>query len=542
LTDYPVLREIGIFLVAAAAFVLLARSVRMPAIVAYLLAGLALGPGLGLVGVSETVNFIAHVGIALLLFLVGLELSLERIRDVGRVAMLAGIGQVIVTTLVGTAVCLLLGFDFRAALFLAFALTFSSTVVVVKLLDQKRELNHLYGRIAVGIFLVQDVVVILVLTFLAGMRSPEQLDARGLALGLVRAFGGMALLVAAAVGAARWLLPSVFAWLAESLDAMFIASLCWCFLFVAVAELLQLSPEIGAFIAGISLAQLPYHHELHRRVRPLMNVAIAIFFVSLGVTMNVEAARPVLLSALVLVVFVLAISPVIIMWIVTRLGYGERTAFLSSVTVAQVSEFSFILVAVAREAGIVEAQVAALTGVVGLTTIAASAYMILHNHRLYEWVRRTGVLRILRAPAEQESEDAELRRNHVVVVGVNALGRRIVHGLVRKNVQVLAVDTNASKLASLPCDVLLGNIDSMAVVEQAGIPHARLIVSALQIEDTNRLLAFRCRDLGVPVAIHAFDQAVVPDLEQMGVDHLILSKSDGLRVLTLEMDRAGVLG
>jgi Kef-type K+ transport system membrane component KefB len=540
-TDFPVLRELGYFLVAAAVCALAGRAIRMPALVTYMVAGVVLGPVLGLVGVSETVDFISHFGIALLLFVVGLELSLNRIRDVGRVALLAGIGQVVITTLIGSLVCLLLGFSFSESAFIAIGLTFSSTVVVVKLLDQKHELHHLYGRIAVGIFLVQDLVVVLLLTFLAGLGSADSFEAGQLGSGLFRAFGGMALLIAFAFIAARWILPPVFAWLSDSLEAMFITSLCWCFLFVLGAEALQLSQEIGAFLAGISLAQLPYNHELHRRVHPLMNFFIAVFFVSLGVSLNLTAAGSLLLPAAILIVFVLVGSPLIFIWIIARLGYGERTAFLTSITVAQVSEFSFILMAAARQAGLVDDRITSLVGIVGLATIAVSAYMILHNHELYRWASRRGILRIFGARPEPDEKESEARRNHVVVVGVNALGGRIIHGLVKRGEPVLAVDTNAVKLRGLRCDTLLGDIDSPAVVDQAGVRHARLVVSALQIEDVNKLLAYRCRTLGVPVAIHAFDQAVVRDLEALGVDHLILSKSDALRVITREMARVGVL-
>ncbi|HUO87362.1 MAG TPA: cation:proton antiporter, partial [Thermoanaerobaculia bacterium] len=255
MTELDLLRQLGLILVAAAAALLLARLARVPSIVAYLVAGLALGPATGLLPVSEPLELIAEVGIALLLFLVGLELSLDKIRDLGKVAVIAGLGQVAFTAAGGFALAFALGFDPLASIFIGVALTFSSTVVVVKVLDQKRELDTLYGRISVGIFLVQDLVVIVALTLLAGLGRGREASLGAIGLGVLLAFAGMAALLATALFASRHLLPRLFGWAASSSQTLFVWSLAWCFLFVVAAEKLQLSLEIGAFLAGISLAQ-----------------------------------------------------------------------------------------------------------------------------------------------------------------------------------------------------------------------------------------------------------------------------------------------
>lgn len=541
MTDLPVLRDLGLILVAGAIFVLLARRLNAPTIVAYILAGLVLGPATGLLGAAESVDLIAEVGIVLLLFLVGLELSLENIRDVGRVALLAGLGQIVFTTAGGFVLALLLGFPTIASLFIGLALTFSSTVVVVKLLGQKDELDTLYGRIAVGIFLVQDVVVIMTLTFLAGLGGRGDLSLPDVGRGLLTAFGGMLLLLAVALFAARYLLPRIFGWAAASPETFFIWSLCWCFLFVLCAEAFHLSGEIGAFLAGISLAQLPFNDDLRRRVQPLMNFFVAVFFVSLGIRMQLGQAAEHWVSAIVLSLFVLLGSPVIIMWTVARLGYGERTSFLSSVTLAQVSEFSFIFAAAGASLGFIDDAILSLIAVVGLVTIALSAYMILYNHQLYEWMRRTGVLRLFRArPEPPLVQDAEMPSGHIIVVGVNSLGRRIIDQLMERGERVLAIDVSPANLRELPCRTTLGNAEYVSVLEEAGIRRAKLLVSTLQIEETNHLLAYWGRTFGVPTSIHAFDQAVVDELREAGADHLIMSKSAGTRRVAAAFHEAGV--
>ncbi|MBR9989263.1 MAG: cation:proton antiporter [Gemmatimonadetes bacterium] len=541
MTDLVLLRSLGYILVAAAVVVVLAARLRIPSIVAYLGAGLLLGPMTGLITVGEEIHLISEVGIALLLFLVGLELSLDKIRDVGRVAVLAGLGQVVFTAAGGLVIALLLGFEFIESLFLATALTFSSTVVVVKLLDQKKEIDALYGRIAVGIFLVQDLVVIVALTFLAGLGDPEALTPAGMGIGLVKAFAGMGLLLGAALVAARYLLPRVFAWVASSSEAMLIWSLCWCFLFVIGAEVLALSLEIGAFLAGLSLAQLPYNHDLRRRVHPLMNSFLAVFFVSLGVQMEFGGAAEHALSAVVLSLFVLVGNPFIFMWIIARTGYGERTSFLTSVTVAQISEFSFIFAAMGLASGLIDQSLLSLIGVIGLVTIGVSSYMILYNHELYRIVSGWGMLRFFKASQEEDEEPPGRPRNHIIVVGMNALGRYLVRQLADRGEDVMAVDTDPGKLEGLPGRSLLGSAEYYSTLEEANLPEARLLVSALQIEDTNNLLAYWCRNLGVPSSIHAFDRSVIDELNDIGVNHLMISKNIGIQRIAGELRRQGVL-
>jgi len=543
MTDALFLGSLGIMIVTGAVFVLVARVARVPSIVAYIVAGLVLGPITGLIGVEEPIEVISEVGIVLLLFLVGLELSLDKIRDVGRVAVLAGLGQVVFTAAGGFGISYLLGYTALESIFLATALTFSSTVVVVKLLTEKKDIDTLYGRIAVGIFLVQDLVVIVILTFLAGLGGAEELSLGGTATSLALAFGGMGLLLVAALLAARFVLPRLFAWISSSLEGLFIWSLSWCFLLVIAAELLHLSVEIGAFVAGMSLAQLPYSNDLRRRVHPLMNFFIAVFFTSLGVRMELGEALAQWAPALLLSLFVLIGNPVIFMWIISRLGYGERTSFMTSVTVAQISEFSFIFAAMGLAAGLISEAILSVVAFVGLVTIAVSAYMILYNEHLYRLLRGTFAIRVFGANPEPEPEpESNPLVEHVIVVGMNALGRRLVEGLVRRGDRVLAVDTDPEKLDGLESDTLLGNIDQPSVLEDARLNEARLVVSALQIESVNALLAYRCREAGVPCSIHAFDRSVVRELRDLGANHLMVPKTLGIRKMVDELRRRGVVG
>ena len=543
MTDVGILRDLGIILMAAAVCVIAARPARIPSIVAYIVAGLLLGPVLGIITVSHEVEIISEVGIALLLFLVGLELSLQKIRDVGRVAVYAGLGQVIFTAAGGFGLCFLLGFGVVESIFIATALTFSSTVVVVKLLDQKKELDSVYGRIAVGIFLVQDLVVIVALTLLSGLARGEDAGALELLGQVGLAFGGMTILLLVAWAASRWALPPVFSFIAQRPEALFIVALSWCFALVLGAEALGISVEIGAFLAGISLAQLPYHGELRRRVHPLMNFFIAVFFVSLGAQMEFAAAAAQWIPAVVLSLFVLIGNPLIFLIIITRMGYRRRTAFLTSVTVAQISEFSFVLAALGLSTGVIGEEILSLIAVVGLTTIGVSAYMIIYNHELFRLLDRTPLLRLFRPPGDsgdEEEEEVTPRSDHVIIVGMNLLGRRLARELKDRGLEVVAIDTDPAKLEELEVDTLLGNAEYASVMDEAGLERARLLISALHIEDVNRLLALRAREAGVPAIIHAGDMVMERELGELGVALAVNSRAAGVDRIIEELQNEKV--
>lgn len=610
MTDYLILKNLGYILVAAAAAVLLLRLVRVPTIVAYMAAGLLLGPVTGLLTVSDSVHLLSEVGIALLLFLVGLELSLDHIRGVGRVAVIGGTVQIALTALTGWALAAIFGLPTAEAVVVALAVTFSSTVVVVKMLGQKGHLDALYGRIAVGMLLVQDVAVVMALTLFAGLggvsahgddgetddaaaagadtlggSAGQDLTEAGAATELARgdmgsadsaarvadsiataadtvataadaaatgasdlviavatAFGGMAGLAIAAALAARFVLPRVFGWVLSSPNTVFIWSLAWCFVFILAAELMHLSVELGAFIAGVSLAQLHYAEVLRRRVQPIVNFFLAVFFVSLGLQMRPAAALEHWPLVLAMCAAVLLIKPAIVLATVPRLGYAARPAFLASITLAQMSEFSFILAALAAGSGMLREEILSVITVAGFITIGISAYLISGNEKLYDAAERSGLLRLFRATGtpEEAGEDTELK-DHIVIVGMNTLGRRLARLFTERGETVLVVDSDAGKLDDLEGDTLLGTVDDLSVLEEAGYERARLVISTLHIEDANSLLAYRCVQAGVPVSIHAFDTSLIDELRRIGVDHLIVSKHAGARLIARRLREEGVL-
>ena len=434
-----------------------------------------------------------------------------------------------------------IGFSPMEAIFLGGTVTFSSTVVVIKLLDQKGVMNRLYARISIALFLAQDIVVIAALTVLTGLGGSEPLALIELLINFGKAFGGMAVLLILTLIAARYLLPRPFAWAARSPATVFIWALCWCFLVVILAHQFHLSVEIGAFLAGIAIAQLPIHEDLHRRLHPLMTFFIAIFLVTLGIKMELSRFAAIWPAALGLSAFVLLIKPIIVFSILARMRFSEYPAFQTAIATGQVSEFAFILLALGATTGLIGADIVALGGLVGITTIALSSYLIIHSEALYVVIARTGILKLLHAKQEADSEMLHHRKDHIIVVGMNALGREIVKQLTVRNERVLAIDTDPKKLEGLGgAGLLIGNVEYQSVVEEVGLREARLVVSALQIEDTNHLLAYRCRSASVPCAIHAFDLSVVNDLLDLDTTYLMMPAADGILQQRQLMQQQGI--
>ena len=531
-SELTLLLNLGFIVITAAGFAFLGKLVKMPSIVAYIIAGIVLGPGLGIVQLDHSLELISELGIALLLFLVGLELSLQKIKDLGRVAIILGGLQVPMTAVGAYVISTLMGFSVMECVFLAATVTFSSTVVVIKLLDQKGVTSRLFGRIAISLFLAQDIVVIIGLTILSGLGSggDETFEMVTLTKSLGIAFAGMVILLLVSLFASRCVLPKPFAWASRSPDTVFIWALCWCFLVVLLAHQFHLSVEIGAFLAGIAIAQLPIHEDLHRRLHPLMTFFVAIFLVTLGIQMDISVLGEVWKYALGLSVFVIIAKPLIVFIILSRLRYSEYTAFQAATASGQVSEFAFILLALGAGAGLIEARVVSLGGMVGILTIAISSYLILYSDPLYGAFQKLGVLKFFKAKQEPDTEEQHSYEGHVIVVGMNALGREVVKQLSGRGETVLAIDTDPRKLEGLNCaETLIGSVEYESAVEEIGLSRARLVISALQIEDTNHLLAYRCRSAGVPCAIHAFDISVVEDLLDLDTAYMFMPAFDAVR-------------
>ncbi|MCG7853877.1 MAG: cation:proton antiporter, partial [Methanosarcinaceae archaeon] len=383
-----VFSEIAAVLLTAALIGAVAVKLRQPLIVSFIAAGLLVGPaGFGWVSSADQVDLLAKIGITLLLFVVGLKLDIHLIRTTGLVALATGLGQVTFTSLIGYGIALALGLAPVAALYVAVALTFSSTIIIVKLLSDKREIDALHGRIAIGLLIVQDLVVVAAMIGLSAFGA-SQTGSAGIAYEMLKVLlKGVGFLILMGL-MMRYLLPDLLHRLALSHELLVLFAISWAVALAAVGAHLGFSKEVGAFLAGISLASTSYREAIASRLVSLRDFLLLFFFIDLGAQLDPGLLGAHVGPALVLSLFVLIGNPLIVMVIMGVMGYRKRTGFLTGLTVAQISEFSLILAALGVSLGHIDAKIMGLITLVGLITIGLSTYLILYSHRLYDLLAR----------------------------------------------------------------------------------------------------------------------------------------------------------
>jgi len=558
-TGTVILLDIGITIVAATALGFMAKSFRQPLILAYVLAGVVVGPSfLKLITEKEVIDILAQFGIALLLFIVGLELDLKRLTDVGRVSIGCGLGQIIITFLFGYVLAQFMGFTGYEPFYIAFALTISSTMVVVKLLSDKNELDTLHGKIVLGTLLVQDIVTIMVLATLPTLGSfkPDVL--------IGSALTGIGL-ISFAIVSSRFILPFFTRFAAESTELLFLFSLTWCFLFASFTYLAFLNlvvhdmPNyamnaipIGALLAGISLASFPYNLEIVGRIRPLKDFFLTLFFASLGMQITIGVSQleltnvndfadslvrlinltiqsPLTRDVVILSLYVLIGTTLIMLVITTLFGYGKRTAFLTAISLAQISEFSLILALQGQALGHINGRIFSLIAGVAIITITVSSYFIMYDRQLCRiFLPLLGILD--RIPKGRELIDVPPKsKEHIIVCGCHRMGLRIVETLRKMNESFLVVDYNPDiikKLMSQRIPCIYGDVDDPEVLERIGLKDANAVISTIPEQEANLLVIYETkrRNSATLVFITAENIAQALELYNAGADYVLLPK------------------
>ncbi|HEX9625777.1 MAG TPA: cation:proton antiporter family protein [Acidiferrobacterales bacterium] len=510
--------EITALLLVAAAVGALALKLRQPLIVAFIAVGIAVGPaGLGWVASRDQVDLLAALGIALLLFVVGLKLDLHLIRSLGPVALATGLGQVAFTSIIGYLIALALGLDHIPAVYVAVALTFSSTIIIVKLLSDKREIDALHGRIAVGFLIVQDVVVIVAMIVLSafGVATGEAASRLWVDIGLVVVKGvgmlaGLGLVM-------RYLLPPLLRGLARSPELLVLFAVAWAVALASLGDYLGLSKEVGAFLAGVSIASTPYREAISTRLVTLRDFLLLFFFVSLGAQLDLRLLGDQLWPSVVLSLFVLIGNPLIVMVIMGAMGYRKRTGFLAGLTVAQISEFSLVFAALGLSLGHIDPDTLGLITLVGLVTIGLSTYLILYSHPIYDWIAPwLGVFERHVPHREQAFENAARPDTPVDVIlfGLGRFGDGIARALRSQGVSVLGVDFDPQASAAWRREGLAavyGDAEDPEFTATLPLARARWVVCAIPQREANLALqhALRAHAYGGKVALtaHSADDA-----------------------------------
>jgi Kef-type K+ transport system membrane component KefB/Trk K+ transport system NAD-binding subunit len=524
--------EIAAILLVATIIGALGTWFRQPLIVSLILVGLVVGPaGIALVTAHEQIELLASVGIALLLFVVGLRLDVEMVRTVGPVAVATGLGQVLFTSVAGFAIAYAFGIGMVPSLYLALALTFSSTIIVVKLLSDKREIDSLHGRIAVGLLIVQDLCVVLVMILLTsfGGGAPGEGNGRS---GVQVALSGLAFL-GATLAAMRWVLPALTRALARSVELLVLFGISWAVVLAAVSESLGLSREVGAFLAGIALASTPYRDAIGARLTTVRDFLLLFFFIDLGARIDLSQLGASLLPAVVLSAFVLVGKPLIMMVIMGVMGYRKRTAFLAGLTVAQISEFSLILGALGVTLGHIGSATMGLITTVGLVTITLSTYLIMYSGPLYR--RFSAALGVFerRLPYRESGIDSPAQPSpaDVIIFGLGRYGGGIARHLRMRNRRVGGVDFDPEALARWRAEglpVFYGDAADPELFAHLPLTGVKWVVSTTPDLDTNRMLLkhLHDHDFGGKVAVACRTAADAAALEIEGADVLLRPFAD----------------
>ena len=529
-----VFAQIGLIVGVAAVGGALAQFLRQPLIVAFIAIGILLGPSaLGVVAYSSEIELFARLGIALLLFIVGLKLDLHVIRTVGPVALASGLGQVLFTSVIGYLIGLLLGMSHVTALYVAVALTFSSTIIIVKLLSDKREVDSLHGRIAVGFLIVQDIVVVLVMIALTAFGQADgdtHLGREALEILLK----GVGMLVAVAL-LMRHVLPRVLHRLAHSSELLMLFAIAWAVLGAVAGEALGFSKEVGAFLAGVSIASTPYREQVGARLVGLRDFLLLFFFIELGAALDMGTLGAQVGAAAVFSLFVLIGNPLIVMGIMGYMGYRKRTGFLAGLTVAQISEFSLILAALGLGLGHLEQETVGLITLVGLITISGSTYMILYSHPLYERIAPWLSVFERRVPhRESAAPDDANGQADVLLIGVGRYGAALAENLRERGCRTLSVDLDPEAVQRCRRDggnVRYGDVEDPEFIATLPLDKVRWVVSTVRDRGINRLLLQALQQQGYrgKVAMATSSQQDARMFSQQGVDLVLVPYADAAR-------------
>lgn len=464
---------------------------RQPMVVSFIGVGILAGPSvLDLVQSHESIDLLAELGIAVLLFLVGLKLDLKLIRTLGGVALATGLGQVAFTSIAGFVIGIALGMDKISALYVAVALTFSSTIIVVKLLSDKREADSLHGRIAIGFLIVQDLVVVFAMMALSsiGIGAEQSGDSGGLVRIATIVGYGMAVLVFIALFIRHVATPLIDK-IAHSPELLVTFAIAWAALLAALGHYLGFSKELGGLLAGVSLASTAFREAIVARLSSLRDFLLLFFFIALGSRLDLSLWGDQLAPALVFSVFVLVGNPLIVMAIMGAMGYRKRTGFLAGLTVAQISEFSLIFMAMGLTLGHINAETLGLVTLVGLITIAMSVYMITYSHALYLWLERP--LEIFERKVAHREQAAELQevteeRYDIILFGLGRYGKAIAEYLHMEKFTILAIDFNPEEIKlwhKRGFDAVYGDVTDQDLVASLPLCHAHWVICALPQHD-----------------------------------------------------------
>lgn len=516
-----ILVSISIIIGVAALLAIVARIIKQPPIIAYLIAGLIVGPlGLGLIGQnSDFIQIFARLGVALLLFIVGLSLDFRVLKEFGKISSIAGLGEIIVTATLGFLISLLLGFQNVQAIYLAAAFAFSSTVVVVKILSDKKELDTLHGRIALGILIVEDFVAGLVLMVIPLL---QKADFNALLFGI----GKIIILIIAIFIFSTYILNKLTQYLARHQETLFLFGISWALLLSALFYYSGLSLEIGALIAGMSLASSKYTLELGGKIKPLRDFFVVLLFVYFGSQLVGPITSSVIKQAIAFSILIMVGKPLIVMSFMKLLGYKKRTNFLTGSSLAQLSEFSLIIILLGFNSGLLGQNLMNLAVLISVITIGISSYSIHYSNNIFNKISR--LLNIFEGNKNGiESNKNKEETYDIILFGYHRIGFKILQTLKKMKKRFVVIDYNPQVILDLSqqgIDCIYGDAGDMGFLGDIKLGRAKLIISTLPEEEANLTIKKMLKEIGSKAIFVATAEQprTALDLYKEEVDYVIV--------------------
>ncbi|MBN2881298.1 cation:proton antiporter [Candidatus Woesearchaeota archaeon] len=484
----------GIFFVAVIILIALGVSIIMrilkqPLIIGYIITGIIVNL-LGVVHFESVLDIFSQIGIAFLLFIVGLHLNPKIIQELGFVSLITGLGQILLTAVGGFLICYVFGFSIVFSIYAAIAVAFSSTIIVMKFLSDKNELDTVSGRIMTGVLLVQDLVAVMVMMIMPSITGDSQVSE--LLLGPVIKGAGLIALIFI-IG--YFVFPKLEKMIAKSQEFLFLFSISWCFAVGALFEYIGFSVEIGALLAGVSLSMLPSHYEISARIKPLRDFFLILFFVVLGTKIDFSSINNIGLM-IVLSVFVLFFKPLFITLITGILGYTKRNCFLSGISLGQISEFSMIIFALGYKLGHLQIHDISLISSVALITMTFSSYMIKYNAQLYKTLGKVWP-HIEKKGKKQDEQDKPVVQYDMILFGYNRIGFDLLESFKRlKKKNYIVVDFNpdvVTELLKKEIECKYGDAQDEDFLDTLNLENVKMVISTVPDFETNCVLIRKVR-------------------------------------------------
>lgn len=529
------MNEILILLALSVLAVALIRRVHMPPILGYLFVGVLAGPyALGWIPDNEAIHLVGEIGVVFLLFMIGLEISIPHLLSMRTAVLGFGGAQVLLTTLVAMAIAIWAGETWQAALVIGGALAMSSTAIVARQLTEQLELQSRHGRLAFGILLFQDLAVVpflVVVPILAGGGDGGMAGALGLAL-----LKGIAVVVVLlAIG--RWLLRPVLHWVASahSVELFTLSVLLIALAAASVTHAVGLSAELGAFIAGMLIGDTEYRHHVELEIRPFRDVLMGLFFITVGMQLNLLGLPEYLHWALLLVVGVVVGKGLLITLLVRLGGYESGVALRTGLVLAQSGEFSFALLALALGTPLLDVQASQPVIAAVVLSMAIAPILVRYNgiiaHRACDSYASN-----FNAQAHQLAEESEHLQAHVIVCGFGRIGQNLALFLKEEDFPYVALELDPALIreaweAGEP--VYYGNATHPDTLVTAGIERASALVIAFDDYHAAERITRAARSLNkdIPIIVRASDDAHLEGLEEAGASYVVPESVESALVL-----------